>query len=111
MASKPATTVGARSGPPSVDTAVQMWRTVGRIQGGNTDSLCFAALCGFNLEGVPAFPDVRNCAREVSLVGVTLAGVARDAGELSAFDADALRPLALGRPAKEVAGSSLSRSV
>lgn len=84
---------------------------MGRIQGGSAGSLCLAALCGFNLEGVSVFAEVRNCAREVSLVGRPREGVPREAGELRPFDMDALRPLVLGRPAKEVAGSSLSRRV
>lgn len=106
MADNPASTVGARSGPASAARVVQMWRTVGRIQDGRAECLCFAALWGLNLEDVAVFPGARNWASERSLVGVPLEGVAREAGELRAVF---VLNVPLGRPANDFFGNSLSR--
>lgn len=103
--------VGARSGPLLPRIVLHRWRTVGRSQGGNEGSSFFAVFCELNFVGVPAFPGVRNAARDNSLLGVPLDGTGRDAGELSPFDLGVPRPFALPRPDSEVAGRILSRCV
>lgn len=104
-------TVGARSGLPLSRRVLHKWRTVGRSQGGNEGSRFLAVFCELNLVGVPAFPGVRNAARDNSLPGVPLDGTGRDAGEAGAFDRGVPIPFALPRPDSEVAGRILSRCV
>lgn len=84
---------------------------MGTSQGGSADLFCLVALRGFKLEAVLVLLGVRNCDSETSLVGVPLDGAARDAGELRPLDLGVPRPCAFGRPAKDVAGRTLSRRV
>lgn len=103
--------VGARSGLSLPRRVLQRWRTVGRIQGGNERSSLSVVFCDLSFVDVPAFPGVRNAARDDSLLGVPLDGTGRDAGELSPLDLGVPRPFALPRPDSEVAGRILSRCV
>lgn len=112
IVSKPSHTVGPMSGPSLEARVVQRCRTVGRIHGGRILFLILAALCEMlSFEGVPALLGVRNWERETSLVGVPLDGKRREAGDLSVLDLGVPRPVALGRPARDVSGRILSRYV